>query len=90
MNMEDKIKKAIEDSFSPEHFQLVNESHKHKGHAGDDGSGQTHFQLLVVSRKFENCNRVQRQRMVNEALAVCFEEGLHALSMTLSTPEEFN
>lgn len=85
MKMEEKITKAIEDALSPTHLQVINDSQKHEGHAGDDGSGQTHFKLMVVSNGFEGCGRVQRQRIVNTAICGLFNEGLHAVSMQLFT-----
>ncbi len=88
MRIEEKIKHLLEKEFSPTHLQVVNESHKHAGHAGDDGSGQTHFKLKVVSVDFGGKSRVQRQRLVNQAIGGLFDEGLHAVSMQLSTPEE--
>ena len=90
MQMEEKIKSAIEGGLSPHHIQLINESHKHIGHAGDNGSGQTHFKLMVVSDVFAGCSRVQRQRLVNRAITGLFEEGLHAISIKTYTLEEFN
>ena len=88
MNMEEKIKKAIIDGISPEKIQIINESYKHAGHAGDDGSEQTHFKLVVVSSKFESLNRVERQRLVNSCISNLYDEGLHALSMQLFTLNE--
>ncbi|MCC6598239.1 MAG: BolA family transcriptional regulator [Alphaproteobacteria bacterium] len=89
MKMEDVIKKEIQARFTPSHFELINESHKHHGHAGDDGSGQTHFKLLIVSSVFEGQGRVERQRGVNTALETAFSSGLHAINMKLFTPTEF-
>jgi len=88
MTMEEKIKNAVEAAMDVHEMQLVNESHKHAGHAGDDGTGQTHFKLMVVSPVFEGHNRVQRQRLINAALSKCFEEGLHAISLKLLTLDE--
>ena len=82
MKMEQKIRKAIEETLSPTHLEVVNESHKHAGHAGDDGSGQTHFKLKVVSEKFEGLSRVNAQRLVNSFLDDAFSAGLHAISMS--------
>ena len=90
MQMEEKIKSAIEGGLSPHHIQLINESHKHIGHAGDNGSGQTHFKLMVVSDVFAGCSRVQRQRLVNRVITGLFEEGLHAINIKAYTLEEFN
>lgn len=88
MNIEQEIKARIEAAFAPERFELINESHKHAGHAGDDGSGQTHFKLMVVSFAFEGCSRVERQMRVNNTLKSLFDIGLHAISMRLLTPTE--
>ena len=88
MHMDDLIKRLVEENLNPVHFELINESYKHKGHAGDDGSGQTHYKLIVVSSVFENQSRVERQRHVMQVLKDAFFSGLHAISMKLSTPDE--
>lgn len=90
MNMEEKIKSAIEKHISVHEIQLVNESHKHAGHAGDNGTGESHFILIVVSDDFKEHSRVQRQRLVCSAVQDLFDCGLHALSMKTYTLEEFN
>lgn len=88
MTIEDKIKQIIQNEFTPTHLEVINESHKHAGHAGDDGSGQTHFKLIVVSNLFEEQSRVERQKSVNASIKNLFDKGLHAISMHLSTPDE--
>lgn len=88
MTIEQEIKKIIEAQFTPTHLEVINESHKHAGHAGDDGSGQTHFKLIVVSVDFQDLSRVERQKEVNKTLVSLFDRGLHALSMRLLSPEE--
>jgi len=90
MTMEEKIKQALANAIDVHHMELINESHKHAGHSGDDGSGQTHFLLMVVSDDFLNHSRVQRQRVINAAIAQFFKEGLHAISLKLLTLEESN
>lgn len=88
MNMEEQIKKKVEEFLAPEYFELENESHHHAGHSGDDGSGQTHFKLKIVSSKFEGCNRIQRHRLVHTFTNELMDKGLHALSLHLYTPAE--
>lgn len=88
MSMSEQIRQAIEEALNPTHFELINESAKHHGHAGDDGSGETHFKLIIVSTIFEGQNRLARQRLVNAALSGAFAQGLHAVSMVLKTPAE--
>lgn len=89
MNIETLIKRTLEENLQIQHLEVINESHKHAGHAGDDGSGQTHFKLIVVSRDFEGCGRIDRQRQVNDLLSEAFLAGLHAVSMRLLTPDEW-
>jgi len=71
-----------------EKIEIINQSHKHKHHAGDDGSGETHYDIVIIADDFEGQNRVKRQRLVNSLLAPEFETGLHAISMTLKTKAE--
>jgi BolA protein len=83
------IESLIEQNLQPEMMQLTNDSGKHKGHAGDDGSGQTHLSLMVVSDAFDGMSRVERQRLVNTTINPAFSQGLHAISMKLFTPSEY-
>lgn len=83
--VEDMIKEVIKREFPGDDYTLVNESHMHAGHAGDDGSGQTHFKLKVVSARFEGLSRVDAQRLVNGFLGGAFDSGLHAISLSCSS-----
>ena len=83
MNMDEEITRIVKETLKPVVFELVNESAKHAGHAGDDGSGQTHYKLMVVSGVFQNMNRVERHQYVLSLLKPCFEHGLHAISLDL-------
>ena len=83
MSIEAQIKQKIEEEFAPEHFEVINESHKHIGHAGHDGSGDSHFKLIVESSMFNGCTRIQMHRMVTSLLKPLFDQGLHALSLDL-------
>ena len=71
-----------------EKIEIVNQSHMHKHHAGDDGTGETHYDIVIISDDFEGLNRVKRHRIVNDLLAPEFDMGLHAISMTLKTKDE--
>jgi len=86
----DRLRAAVEQGFAPEQLEIEDESARHAGHAGVRGvsGGETHYAMFVVSRAFSGLSRVQRSRLVHEALAAEFASGLHALSLTLRTPEE--
>ena len=55
-------------ALSPIKLELINESHKHAGHAGWNNSGNTHFNLLIVSDAFINQTKIQRHKMICESL----------------------
>lgn len=83
MSIEELIKEKILQNLNVTQCEVINESAKHKGHVGDDGSGQTHFKLMVVSSDFEGLSPVARQRLVNSIINPLFDKGLHAISMRL-------
>jgi len=76
------------DSLDPTHLEVINESAQHRGHAGDDGSGESHFRVVVESTSFAGLNRVERQRLVNQALAELLRDHVHALAMKTLAPGE--
>lgn len=87
MSIQNEITRCLEQAFTPEKLEVINESHLHAGHAGDDGSGESHFRLDVVSAVFEGKSRVERQRMVYQALSELMPH-IHALAMKTRTPAE--
>lgn len=84
----DRIATAIRAAFPAALVEIADDSHRHAGHAGARPEGETHYSLRIVSPAFAGMNRVARQRAVHAALAAEFDGGLHALSLTLRTPEE--
>jgi BolA protein len=79
--MEETIRRKLAESLNPSVLEVVNESHLHAGHAGDDGSGETHFRVKVVSAAFSSMTRVEMQRLVYEILKMEMGIGIHALSI---------
>lgn len=75
-------------AFAPTFLDVVNDSAKHHGHSGDDGSGQSHFTIQIESAAFTGVNRVMRQRMVNKALGDIPGERVHALAISARAPGE--
>lgn len=89
MTMHERIKQILQENFQDlRSLEVINESAKHHGHAGDDGSGQTHFKVIITAGDFDGLSRLERQRLTLGYLAPCFAEGLHALTLTLRTPGE--
>lgn len=83
-----RLETVLREAFSPVALQIVDDSARHAGHAGAQPGGETHFNVVVVSAAFQGMNRVARSRAVHAALEAEFAGGLHALSLTLRTPEE--
>ncbi len=67
---------------------MTNDSARHRGHAGDDGSGESHFSVEVVAQRFAGMSRVERQRAVNSALADLLRDHIHALAIKAKAPGE--
>jgi len=84
----DRIAAALAAAFPPAEVEVLDDSHRHAGHAGAAPGGETHYTVRVVSPAFAGMNRVARSRAAHEALAAEFASGLHALGLTLKTPEE--
>ena len=85
MTIQARIETKLRDHLSAERLLVVNESHKHSGPATE-----SHFNVICVSPEFEGQSRVQRQRAVNKLLQAEFDEGMHALTMKLLTPAEWD
>jgi len=84
----DQIQAALAEALSPLHMEIVDESHKHAGHAGA-AAGGGHFRALLVSRRFEGLSRMARQRLVYQVLDPWMGNQIHAFSMRTFTPEEW-
>jgi len=84
MNIQQNIEKILTEKFTPVHLDVINESHKHKGHAGDNGTGESHFKVIIVSPSFTDKSRVARSRMVHDALGDLLKDKIHALSLKIS------
>ena len=85
MSIETQITEKISDAIQPIHLEVINESHMHNV----PKDSESHFKLLVVAEAFQNQNRVQRHRTVNGLLADELRGPVHALSMHLFSPEEW-
>ncbi|HUB12999.1 MAG TPA: BolA family protein [Acetobacteraceae bacterium] len=84
----DRLEAALTETFAPTVLRIQDDSARHAGHAGASPGGETHYNVLLVSAAFANLPRVARSRAVHEVLAREFAGGMHALSLTLRTPEE--
>ncbi len=84
----DTIRAKLSEGLKPTRLDIVDESHRHAGHAGARPEGESHFQVAIVSAAFAGQSRVARQRLVYGLLAAELKSDIHALSLTTLTPEE--
>ena len=83
-----EIETLLQEAFLPTRLDVINDSARHHGHAGDDGSGESHFTVVIESAAFTGKNRLERQRMVNRALGDIPGERVHALAIRAFAPGE--
>lgn len=89
MNLSGWIVQIVTERFAPTSLSVEDESHLHAGHAGSRPGGETHFRIDVVSDAFVGKSRIDRHRMVNDALSEAFgRHGLHALAIRARGPGE--
>lgn len=88
MSVEQAIREKLSRRFAPEALDVVNDSHRHAGHAGSPGTGESHFTVKIVSSAFAGKSRLERHRMVNAALSEELSGRIHALAITALSPED--
>lgn len=85
--MADEIERRLRAALEPERLEVANDSGKHRGHMGDDGTGESHFTVRVTSTAFAGQGRLARQRAVHAALGDLMGT-IHALAIEARAPGE--
>jgi BolA protein len=88
VSVAETIRDKLTGRFAPIRLEILDESHRHAGHAGARPEGETHFAVTIVAPAFKGLNRVARQRLVYETLAAELATRIHALSLTIRAPDE--
>ncbi|MFQ5582024.1 MAG: BolA family protein [Mariprofundaceae bacterium] len=83
-----QIHEALQDTLQPTTLNIEDESWKHVGHAAAIESGGGHFSVHIVANCFKGKSRIQRHRMVHDALKDQFAHAIHALSIHAASPDE--
>jgi BolA protein len=84
----DQIHQRLKDALAPTYIEVRNDSHLHKDHVGHPGGAETHFTVTVISDQFKGESRLARHQMVYDLLKNEMANGVHALSLRLSPPDE--
>ena len=80
------MREKLTGAFAPTRLEIINDSAKHHGHAGDDGSGESHFTVVIEAPAFADMSRLARQRAVIAALGDIVGERVHAVAIRASVP----
>lgn len=82
------IRQRLEAALAPDQLEVHDDSHKHRGHEGAKAGGG-HYRVIVVSDRFQGLSRIQRHRLVYEAIGEAMRaDVVHALSIQALTPDE--
>ncbi len=82
----DEMTSLLTEAFAPTRLEVINDSAKHSGHAGDDGSGESHFTVVIEAEAFASMTRLARQRAVIAALGDIVGERVHAVAIKAGVP----
>ena len=75
--------------FKPYFFSILDVSEQHRGHQNFRDNVESHFEIIIVSDKFHNRNKVDRHRMVNECLKEEYSSDLHSVIIRTHTIDEY-
>lgn len=79
-----QIHARLSERLQPTELRVIDESAQHAGHVGANDSGMgTHMRVCIASAQFDQLSRVQRHRLVYDALQDFIDQGLHALAIEL-------
>lgn len=82
----DQLRTAIEHALTPRSLEIIDDSARHAGHAGARAGG--HFRVTLVADAFRGRSRLERHRLVYEAVAPLMQDGVHALNIVARAPDE--
>ena len=83
MSVTEQIRTALEVAFSPRALEVVDDSERHRGHAGYQEGGESHFNVMIRTEAFTGQSRIARHRAVHAALGADLVSRIHALSLDL-------
>jgi BolA protein len=84
MSIKQEMENRLQEAFNPSHLEVVDDSDSHIGHAGHDGRGESHFNVMIRAEAFAGMNRVAQHRAVHKALGDIVPR-IHALALDISS-----
>lgn len=83
MTRAQKIEAALQAAFAPRVLDVVDDSEAHRGHAGFQEGGESHFNVHVESENFQGLSRISKHRAVHAAIGPELMSEIHALALTI-------
>lgn len=83
MTRAQKIEAALQGAFAPRVLEVVDDSEAHRGHAGYQDGGESHFNVVVESEAFQGLSRIAKHRAVHGAIGPELMAEIHALALKI-------
>ena len=84
MSVKDEIHERLSAAFQPSELVVVDDSEKHRGHAGYQEGGESHFNVMIRAEVFADMTRIKRHRAVHKALGKDLVGRIHALALDIA------
>ncbi|MEM9436590.1 MAG: BolA family protein [Pseudomonadota bacterium] len=81
MGMAERIEERLRQELAPERLEVIDESESHRGHAGYQEGGESHFRLAISAAALAGKPRVAQHRAIYAALGKDIMEHIHALAI---------
>ncbi len=88
MSRNERMMAILTQALRPCHLEIIDESHKHAGHSGAAPGGETHYKLVISSKKLEGLTKVKAHQAIYALLDGEFKSGLHALAIEVRPEAE--
>jgi len=85
MSVTQEIEDRLRQAFAPSELSVIDDSESHRGHAGHQEGGESHFNVKIRSDHFKGMSRIARHRSVHDALGPDLISRIHALALDLGT-----
>lgn len=83
MGLANEIESRLVEAFSPEHIEVIDESEGHRGHAGFQEGGESHWRIILSGDPFDGQSRIERHRAIHSAIGKDILDRIHALAIEI-------
>ncbi len=84
MSVKDEIEEKLHAAFAPTRLEVEDDSESHRGHAGFQEGGESHFNVEIAAPQFGDLSRIERHRAIHAALGLELIGRIHALALKVS------